>query len=276
MVQTTDAWRALERELDAWAEADRAATLWWRDDDCIEPGAALDRLLALAEAHGLPLALAVVPARATAALPRRLARAAAEVAVLQHGYSHRNHAPEGRKKQELDPGRPLPAMLEAVQRGAARLDGLFGGLAEVTALPVLVPPWNRIDPRLAPALPALGFLGLSADGPRPATEAAPGLALCNTHVDLLRSQRRGGALSPETVLGDLRDHLEARRSGAADAAEPSGLLTHHLAHDEASWALLEALLPALRRHPAVRFLGAAEAFAPPAAPTPATIRESAA
>ncbi len=34
-----DARDALRRELDAWAEAGRTATLWWRDDDTSAPGA---------------------------------------------------------------------------------------------------------------------------------------------------------------------------------------------------------------------------------------------
>ena len=68
-------WSDLTQELDAWTADGRRATLWWRDDDAAEPDAALERLLALAATHGLPLALAVIPARATRALAQRLAEA---------------------------------------------------------------------------------------------------------------------------------------------------------------------------------------------------------
>ena len=263
MVTHEDPWSALTRELDAWSEAGRSATLWWRDDDCIEPTAALDRLLALAQQFDLPLALAVVPARLSAALPQRLAdhRGAC---VLQHGYAHRNHAPAERKKQELDPDRSLAAVMEELQRGAARLTGHFPMAGPVQRLPVLVPPWNRIAPSLIPELPGLGYRGLSADGPRPSPTAAPGLQQANTHVDLLRALRKQGAASAEQVVGDLVEHLAARRLGKAEATEPSGLLTHHLAHDPGSWALLERLLAALREHGASRFLDAAEVFPDPA------------
>ena len=267
MLHDTNSWDALERELDAWAGAGRVATLWWRDDDCVEPTPALDRLLAISAETAAPLALAVVPARLSTALPARLARAAetARVTLLQHGYAHRNHAPAGRKKQELDPERSLPGMLDELARGAARLTAQFGTEAAITSLPVLVPPWNRIDPRLPDRLVPLGFRGLSTDGPRPAAETVPGLRQANTHVDLLRAQRKTGTIDPDQVLSDLVGHLAARRRGEVDAEEPSGLLTHHLAHDAASWALLERLLKRLGGHGAPRFLEPAEVFACPAA-----------
>ena len=267
-----EAWRALERELDAWAQAGRSATLWWRDDDCVEPTPALDRLLALAARGGTPIALAVVPGRALASLPGRLAATEAPVTVLQHGYSHRDRAPAGRKKQELSAGPDAASTLERLARGAARMAGLFGPCGSATApahLPVLVPPWNRIDAELLPALPGLGFRGISTDGPRAAASAAPDLVQVNTHVDLLHSLRRDGALNPGDVLTDLTDHLAARRQGTADPDEPSGLLTHHLAHDAASWALLDSLVARLSAHEAVAFRPAARVFAAPARPAEA-------
>ena len=94
-------WPALRDELDTWAEAGRTATLWWRDDDAVEPTPALDRLLALAARHEIPLALAVIPARASTALARRIAGSGPRIAPLQHGYAHRNHAPPSEKKAEL-------------------------------------------------------------------------------------------------------------------------------------------------------------------------------
>ncbi len=251
-------WDALEGELGAWAEAGRAATLWWRDDDAQRPGPALERLLGLAEDTGVPLALAVIPAGADAALARRLENSP-RLTVLQHGYAHRNHAPAGERKCELGAHRPGEAVLAELGRGRARLRDL--GFAR--ALPVLVPPWNRMEPGLAPALAAAGFAGLSSWGPRRAPEAAPGLRQVNVHVNAVRhpgaaAEARGGDALDQAVA-----HLAARRAATADAGEPTGLMTHHLKHDRDGWAFVADFLRRTRDHPGARWLAADEAFGGP-------------
>ena len=65
-------WQDLADEAARWQEAGRTADLWWRDDDAADAGPELDRLLAIQRDTGAPLALAVVPARATPALADRL------------------------------------------------------------------------------------------------------------------------------------------------------------------------------------------------------------
>ena len=76
-----------------------------------------------------------------------------------------------------------------------------------------------------------------------------------------RSPAWRGFLGTAEALDLLAGHLRARRLGAADVAEPSGLLSHHGAHDEACWAFLDELLGRLAEHPAARFVAADEAFA---------------
>ncbi len=250
-------WQDLKAELDAWGAAGRVATLWWRDDDAVEPSAALDRLLDLAEAHGAPIALAIIPARATITLAERLAESGARVTALQHGYAHVNHAPEGEKKVELGGQRAMPAILEDLANGAARMASLFGP----RGLPVLAPPWNRFAEVLLGALPGLGIRGLSAYSARGAREPVPGLIQTNTHADILRWTQPRGFLGEAEALDRLIGHLGARRRGEADAEEPTGLLTHHLAHDAAAWTFLARLLPFLTGHPATSLIPAAEAFA---------------
>lgn len=254
-------WDQLRQELDAWGDAGRQASLWWRDDDAVEPTAALNRLLGLAEDSKTALALAVIPARCGHALPKRLERALASVLVLQHGYGHHNHAAADEKKIELGSHRPAPEILEELARGSVRIQAAFGS----RALPVLVPPWNRIDPGLFADLPALGLRGLSSHGPRASAIPVKGLWQTNTHVDIMRWKEPRGFLGEEVVLRQIRDHLHARRMepggpSVVDPVEPTGLLTHHLAHDEAAWAFLSRLLPLLAGHPACRFIDAAEAF----------------
>ncbi len=92
-----------------------------------------------ARRHDLPLALAVIPKGATTALAERL-RTEPRVAVLQHGWQHKNHAAEGEKKIELGGERPTAEVLDELRRGCERLQTLF----PEKFLPVLVPPWNRI------------------------------------------------------------------------------------------------------------------------------------
>lgn len=258
-------WRDLIQELDTWATLGRTATLWWRDDDAVEPTPALERLLDLAAAHDLPVALAVIPVRASEALAHFLAKAGPKAIPLQHGFAHRNYASASEKKAELGAHRPPVQVLEELARGAARMTALFG--AEF--LPVLIPPWNRIAPELFAPVRDLGFIGVSTHGPRGAAEAAPGLVQINSHMDIMRWREPRGFLGREEALAQLTGHLRARRTGAADVREPSGILTHHLAHDEACWGFLEDLLPRLAAHPAVHFTAPGEIFAPlPFAPLP--------
>ena len=126
-------WAALEQEVDAWREAGREVTLWWRDDDAAEPSLALSRLLRL-RPPGCPLGLAVIPAAAKATLAGELTGA---VDVLVHGFAHANHAAPGARKSEYPAGRAAP---DELREGRERLDELFGD----RALPVFVPPWNRM------------------------------------------------------------------------------------------------------------------------------------
>jgi len=219
-----------------WAAAGRTPALWWRDDDAVEPTPALERLLALSRDHGAPLSLAVVPQDATEALAGRL-ETAPRAAVLVHGWSHRNHAPSGQKKRELGLHRPEAEVLGELRAGRERTEALFGR----QALPVLVPPWNRIDAALVPRLSALGYRALSVFGP-PRTA---GLPLLNTTLDIMDWHGTRGCRPAGDIVADLVGQLDA---GLAVAAPPPiGLLTHHLVHDEAAWRFLDGLLAATGR-----------------------------
>jgi hypothetical protein len=248
-------WDRLDRELAAWAAEGREATFWWRDDDAVAVTPALDRLLRLTERGGIPLALAVIPAPAELRLAERLATQPQAV-VLQHGYAHRNHAPAGMRAVECGGARPLDAVAGELALGRERLHALFSGCF----LPVLVPPWNRIDAALPSRLPALGFVGLSTWGAREAAEASAGLPQVHTHADPVAWRKGrvfGGA---ERVVQAIADHLQARREGRADPQEPTGVLTHHLVHDEPGWAFLEELVQRLSRRAGLRWVAPAEAF----------------
>jgi peptidoglycan/xylan/chitin deacetylase (PgdA/CDA1 family) len=248
-------WRDLEDELRRWADAGLSATFWWRDDDAGPPAPALDRLLALAARHEVPLGLAVVPARLEPGAAERIAAARLATPLL-HGLAHRNHASGPEKKSEFPPSRGLEAMREDLGGGLALLRAAFGA----RALAVLVPPWNRLAAALIRHLPALGIAGLSRHQARDSVMAAPGVRQVNCHVDLIDWPGSRGFVGEPAALALLCDHLAARRGGRADAEEPTGLLGHHLVQDEGCWSFLDALLALLTTNPAARFLAPATLF----------------
>lgn len=234
---TQDLFRPLLRALDAWAETGRRAPFWLRDDDAQAPTPALDRLLALTADHHVPLTLAVVPQGTGAALAEHLT---GDVTVAVHGWSHANHAPVGQKKQELGLHRPQADVLDDLAEGLRKLRSLHGA----RCLPLLVPPWNRIDRALLAALPALGFTSLSVFGP----ETAGPLPELNTHIDPIdwhgtRSLRDEGVLIAQMVA----------RLGRIESAGSLGVMTHHLVHDAAIWDFVERLFEATARHPGCRW-----------------------
>lgn len=226
---------ALRRALDARAAEGRPVALWLRDDDAVEPTPALDRLFDLARA-GVPATVAAIPAGTGTALAEAVAGVAG-VEVVQHGWSHANHARAEEKRQELGAHRPIGAVMDDLARGFAQLAALHGP----RFVPVMVPPWNRIAPQVAAALPDAGFRALSVYGP-----AKPGpLPQINTHVDLIdwhgtRGGRDQALLEAEIV--------------AAMAQGPVGILTHHLVHDAAAWTFLDRLVAVTSVHPGCRWV----------------------
>ena len=249
-------WADLGRELDAWGRASQSATFWWRDDDAVTSTPALQRLLETAAARQpVPLALAVIPARADSTLSQIPATADGVVA-LQHGYAHANQAAAASKMAEFGAGRDSSAALRDLREGSRRMRELFGD----HALPVLVPPWNRIDPQLTGRLGELGIRGLSTYGPRAAAPAKDGLIVVNTHVDIIDWHGGRRFLGLERCLQLAINHLAARREGRVDPSEPTGLLTHHLVHDADSWSFLAAFLQHTAGHAAVRWMDARQLF----------------
>lgn len=239
-------WQQLDQALDVAAGRGETIRFWWRDDDAGKDEPALARLLELAERRSLPLALAVVPAWLEPDVQGQIA-ARAECTVLQHGYAHVNHAKKGKKSIELG-GRADDRIGAELRKGFAILEDAFGA----AFMPVLVPPWNRIDEALLAKLHDWGYCGLSVFGRRADVEITPGVSLVNTHVDPVDWRGTRGYLGDEVVLGRLIDQL--------DHDEPIGILSHHLAMDEACWTFLERLLSTLMRHPATRVFAPAHLF----------------
>jgi hypothetical protein len=242
-------WGDLARECDSWGAEGRTATWWWRDDDAVSATPALDQLLRIA--HG-PIGLAVIPAGLQPDLAPRL-RQSPEAVVLQHGYQHRNHATEGGRKSEFPDERDSQAIARDLRSGFQKLSAAFGD----QFLPVLTPPWNRIDRGFLSGLRTLGYRGISTYLPRPAGAAIPQV---NTHVDVIDWHGGRGFVGIPATLGLILGHLRAKRLGTADPAEPTGLLTHHLVHDTEAWEFLGAFLDWCAKKPNIQWRSAADLF----------------
>ena len=250
------AWSRLDRELDAWHAGGRPATLWLRDDDACRDSTALRRLLDVAEANAVPLALAVIPALLETSLPAAVAPCT-HVTIIQHGYAHRNHAPPDARSCELGANRPVSATLDELAVGFNNLAHAFGE----RFVAVLVPPWNRIDAGITARLPVAGYCGLSTFGPRKAPYAVHRLPQCNTHVDLIAWRKDRTFIGADETIDRTVAHLRARRQGDADVSEPTGILTHHVDLDPAAWGFLEAFVARTRAHAGVRWIDVRPAFA---------------
>lgn len=233
-------WNPAREALDRAHAEGRTIRVWLRDDDCVAVTPALERLAALCGGAGLPILLAAIPAGAAPELAPWIAAHPA-VTPCQHGYAHADHARPGERARELG-GRPVGTVLAELARGRARLADLFGPALSG----ILVPPWNRLDAELIPHLRGAGYAALSAFGPTPVDSPLPRL---DADLDII-DWRRGR-------IGRPPDELARKLAGTIAGQDRLGILTHHLAQDDAAWAGLAFLLEGLAPHPAVRFTDAA-------------------
>ena len=219
----------LEHELAIWRRAWKPPVLWWRDDDCRLPTWKLDRLLYLSA--GLPITLAVIPDGDLNALAARLEKVPG-VSIAQHGVDHANKLPEPGPRSEFPPDMAQDQVNASVVAGRARLTA--AGLAPR----LFVPPWNEADHRLKKAILAAGYstysIGIYG-------QASPGLAHIGAQVDVLRWKGEPRFRGQRRIFDALRTELEHRRASSR-FDEPIGLLTHHLVHDESTWAFLDWFL----------------------------------
>ena len=243
------AWQWLGSELDAWSAAGKKATMWWRDDDAIETSPQLEQLIATSQRHQVPVSLAVIPSLLKPDLVQRLGDEAL-VSVLQHGHAHSNNAIAGEKKRELSKHADQRQLQSDLARGYSLLEQAFGDRFNA----VLVPPWNRIDDEVLELLETIGYRGVSAMKARKSTSPAGRILQVNTHLDPIHWRHHGGFIGTYPAVAMLVQHLQARRLGYRDADEPTGLLSHHLVQNQATWGFIEELLQFLNQQPALEWL----------------------
>ncbi len=247
-------WHDLDEELARWAGLERRAGLWWRDDDAVAPGPRLQNLIELSRKSEVPAAIAVIPELAEDALGGALAELPG-ARMLVHGLRHENRAPGSEKKAEFGPHRPLHEMQGEAAVARETLADRFPALA----LPVFVPPWNRIDENLLPRLPQAGLRGLSRFGPRTAAPTAD-FTECNCHLDLIDWHGGRGFIGEEPALAILTAHLRARREGTVDASESSGVLSHHAVMERTGWDFLQELFARTQESDSAHWLTIDEIF----------------
>jgi len=246
----------LQQELDLWADSDKTATFWWRDDDAVEETPQLHILDALSRDMDVPVSLAVIPAGLHDSLPGFL-RSRDKLVAIQHGYSHRSYALAGRKKIELGGDRSDDEIQNDLVTGRLQLDTAFGE----QFIPILVPPWNRIEGRVYSTLNGAGFSGVSSMWARETAYPVKGLLQVNAHLDPVDWRHGRGFIGEAIAIEQIHRHLCARRIAGGDIAEPTGILTHHLIQNDEVWAFCRALFETLNRHPAAQWLNAREIWA---------------
>ncbi len=238
-------WAPLAAELARWKEAGAVARLWLRDDDAVSVTPALDRLIELCSTFEVPYLIAAIPSRAGRDLAERLAREPLAEAAA-HGWTHQNHGGSG-PKAEFPVDRPTSEILDDLTKARTRIDELFGS----EAVPIYVPPWNRLAPELVHLLPKAGFRGISARGR--VSEAREGLRRINIHLDIIDWRGSRGGADPDQLAAELVDHLAWSRQTGQPAV---GVVTHHLNHDDIAWQFLGELFEETAGHPAVHWVRA--------------------
>jgi hypothetical protein len=207
----------------AWLDPLRAAlddapapvVFFFRDDDAGWRDDRLAPLLDMFEASGSPIDLAAIPCAVSPTLSRALRvrhRAAPGLVRLhQHGFSHANHEPAGRKC-EFGPARTPEQQRVDVLRGYRALRERV----DVELDPIFTPPWNRCTDATARAIRDAGLRVLSREsGAEPLASAVRELPIS---VDWLR-RRRGVPLTRAELGVELG--REARGGG------PVGVMLHH-------------------------------------------------
>ena len=220
--------------------------LWWRDDDAGVDDPGLDRVLAIAADRRVPVALAVIPALLRPETRDKI-QAASSATVVQHGYDHHDFGTSDGKKCELVDRGGHPD--ERLVQGRAILAEAFGARFR----PVMVPPWNRIEPQIRARLPALGYPALSTFRSSRPAPTVTGLKVVDTHVDavLWRDGRRH--LAADEIVAQVL-------AAAGTSSGPIGLLTHHAVTDEDGFAALDRAVAILQDRHRARFLSVPALF----------------
>ena len=192
-----------------------AIELWWRDDDAGHPHPMLETILEASARLDTDIVMAVVPAWLTQSV-RKTLEAAERCVVAQHGWAHRDRSPTEHKKIELGGGACPEVICAELFAGHRRLSHAFGN----RFIPMLVPPWNRIEDEVCQRLERCDYGYLSTYRAHRG-DVASGIIQLNTHIDVICWQDNARFIGIDDLLRELADSAERWPS------QPIGLLTHH-------------------------------------------------
>ncbi|MBX7145827.1 MAG: hypothetical protein K1X44_00800 [Alphaproteobacteria bacterium] len=240
-------WSDLKQELILWDSHNLSIYMWWRDDDAVQFTPELQLLLNLAKTNHCPITLAVIPYANQLKLDDMIHNEY-ELSIVQHGYRHHNHETYPTKKSEFGLNRSLSDSIDDLHEGQLLMKKVFGPYA----LPVLVPPWNRIDDRIIDYLPSLGFKGLSTFG-TDKIGLKKGILQWNCHIDPI-NWHQGKSFYGESQVIDMILHEIQKRRFNSSSHNPLGLLTHHLIHDKNCWNFIQNLLDFSQNYSCIQWI----------------------
>jgi len=238
----------LQRELTRWQAAGHHATFWIRDDDATRMSPEFERLLTLQKKYSLPMAISVIPKWCGLQLPR-IIRDRPDMIVLQHGWSHENHASQPGQHSEFAENRSPDEIQQDLIMGRTRLEILYGD----QFIPGFVPPWNHIAPVHMPLFRDYQFIS-----GRNCMEGMAGMKTLHVHLDVLRWGDRPRFRGKRKIIRELCKELRGRRESGKNA--PLGIQLHHLVMDRASWRFTDQLIGTLAAHSAAQFLDIRQAI----------------
>lgn len=211
-------------------------TIFFRADDIAIPSLPCRNMLKIFAELDTPLALATVPAWSTSSHVESLLSIYPEKNHLwcwhQHGWSHINHAKEGRKC-EFDDDRAYDESAEELRQGLNILTSLF----EDAFYPIFTPPWNRISESNIEILKDIGFKAISRTATAPYQNILQDIPI---NVDLHTRSELTAASGWNSLLSELSNGIASGRCG---------VMLHHDRMNNASEEFLQRLLIILQSYP---------------------------
>jgi hypothetical protein len=226
----------LRRALDA---APGRVAFFFRDDDAGWNDERLFKLLDLFAHHSAPIDVAAIPSALTrglaASLRARMEACPGKLSVHQHGFAHRNHEPEGRRKCEFGIARDPALQQRDIEAGRRMLSELFG--PNLSA--IFTPPWNRCAASTGRCLLRAGLRILSRDSSAKPLDLE-GLFELPVTIDWF-AKRKGVRLVLDELGAALADAV-------AEPAAPVGIMFHHVLMDGEERERAGELLALLASH----------------------------
>lgn len=210
--------------------------VFFRADDIGRVDDRFCRLMQIFQEKNVPLCLAIVPQWMNTMEWRQMQQftpAAPLWCWHQHGWSHVNHEPAG-KKSEFGPSRTREQIRNDLSTGRSRLETILGGLF----LPVFTPPWNRCSVETLELLEELKFQAVSRskNAKPPYSGSIRDLAV---NVDLHTRRETDFQQGWQNLLAELKT---AAQSGTI------GVMLHHQLMNDAAYQFLSNLIGQFNRH----------------------------